>query len=374
MIAYTLSTTNGIVLSIQSCQEVEHCTWQSREGVWYSLKDVSNKQFHVPLQNPKGSILKFQLCPHPHPVIPCRNGAKSPTCITVPGVPPSSTGKTLLIEQLEPNIPSMGIRLVYENGDVCEVTKVPRKTVISLPCDFGAEYSQSSWHPKEAWEGKGKEVCHYYIQFPPSKFGCPSSPGGSVSPDPQVTATTFSDEVSRLLRPEILAVTGCLDSDPARTTRECHYAGSIKLTLHGVNFHVLCDPDTPSSDTPPSQAACMQGFDKRFSVFVGMTECSKVVLVSQYQINCTVEKAAGLDQDVVIKKRSLSQHGEDRGVASGGGVAGGEEVMVFKGAVSFKERINYRERFAKFVDMGVGGMKREISELYRRAFASRGQC
>ena len=47
--------------------------------------------------------------------------------------------------------------------------------------------------------------------------------------------------------------------------------------------------------------------------------------------------------------------------------------MVFKSAVSFKERINYRERFAKFVDMGVGEMKREINELYRRAFTSRGQ-
>ena len=30
--------------------------------------------------------------------------------------------------------------------------------------------------------------------------------------------------------------------------------------------------------------------------------------------------------------------------------------MVFKSAVSFKERINYRERFAKFVDMGIGGV------------------
>ena len=36
--------------------------------------------------------------------------------------------------------------------------------------------------------------------------------------------------------------------------------------------------------------------------------------------------------------------------------------MVFKTAVSFKERINYRERVAKFVDMGVGGMKRTIQE------------
>ena len=36
--------------------------------------------------------------------------------------------------------------------------------------------------------------------------------------------------------------------------------------------------------------------------------------------------------------------------------------MVFKTAVSFKERINYRERVAKFVDMGVGGMKRTVQE------------
>ena len=41
--------------------------------------------------------------------------------------------------------------------------------------------------------------------------------------------------------------------------------------------------------------------------------------------------------------------------------------MVFKSAVSFKERINCSERFAKFVDMGVGGMKREINELHRRS-------
>ena len=121
--------------------------------------------------------------------------------------------------------------------------------------------------------------------------------------------------------------------------------------------------------------------------------------MSQYQINCTVEKATGLDQDVVVKKRSPGQHNEgvaaDGGVAADEGITEGEGIKegitegegvatgrwghgnrwgrsrgVFKSAVSFKERIDYRERFAKFVNMGVGGMKREINALYRRAFAS----
>ena len=58
-----------------------------------------------------------------------------------------------------------------------------------------------------------------------------------------------------------------------------------------------------------------------------------------------------------------------------GGEGGeGERVaeMVLEAAVSFKEVIDFREKFSKFSDLGVGGLKREIDELYRRAFASRG--
>lgn len=50
-----------------------------------------------------------------------------------------------------------------------------------------------------------------------------------------------------------------------------------------------------------------------------------------------------------------------------------EVVMEFDGAVSFKDAIDFREKFAKFSELGVGGLKREIDELYRRAFASRGE-
>ena len=40
--------------------------------------------------------------------------------------------------------------------------------------------------------------------------------------------------------------------------------------------------------------------------------------------------------------------------------------------MSFKERINYCERFAKFVDMGVGGMEREINELHVQEMSMQG--
>jgi hypothetical protein len=426
--------------------------------VWYTLQELSKRQFHFPLSNPKGSILKFHLCSDLGvPQIQCRNGMKTPACINVPGVTPASTGKTPIIEQLEPNIPSMGIRLVYEDGDICEVTKVPRKTIIKIPCNQGAVYTSNNWNPQKVWEGKGKEVCHYFVDFPPSKFGCPSELPATSDQSDQLHAedsvTTFSHQQNyqrtpELPVPELTAVTGCVDSDPARTTRECHFAGKVNLVLHGINFHALCDPATPSS--PSISSKCAREFSRQFLVLVGELECAKVSLISQYQINCTVEKGSGVDLDVMIRRRSWSLEelgltgsqvdqgdyrevepggdggegsggvggvgsggdggagsGGDRGVGSGGdggagsggvgGVGSGgagfrgagvdrgvgtgtrgagsqeEEVANLLGAVSFKEKINYRERFDKFVDMGVGGMKREIDELYRRAFSSRGK-
>ena len=386
--------------------------------MWYNLEALINKQYQFPLSNPKGAVLKFHVCSNPLLQPPCRNGVKSPACITVPGVTPSSTGKTPRIEQLEPNIPSMGIRLVYEDGDTCEVTKVPRRTIIKLPCSQRVAYSVKNWNPQKVWEGEGKEICHYFVEFPPSRFGCPSELGGSAVTGDQSnqlhvdTVTTFSHNPHQQTlverpSPEITAVTGCMDSDPARTTRECHFAGKVNLVLHGINFHALCDSGAPPS-SPSISAGCVRDFSKQFAVMVGEVECVHALLVSQYQINCTIEKGSGSDLDVAIKRKSLSfetsgdfgngvEPGGARGLESGGvewvepgGVGPGrvesggrrevkpargnmEEVANLQRAVSFKEKINYRERFDKFVDMGVGGMKREIDELYRRAFASRGQ-
>lgn len=334
--------------------------------MWYQLDDLSTRQYQITLASPKGAVLKFHLCPHPSSRLPCKNGANALACITVPGVKPTSTGTELKLEQLEPNIPSMGIRLVYENGEVCEVTKVPRKTIIKLPCAREAKFSKQNLHPKQAWEGKGKELCHYFVEFPPSMYGCPMESSGSLAGSfsehvGENTVTTVGSDA--VLEPEILAVTGCQDSDPARTTTGCHFAGKIRLVLHGLNFQALCDGDGMPAASMSS--SCMNEFGRHFSVYVGVAECDQIALVSQYQINCTVERGSGIDLDVEIRRKSEGGGG-DRGVV--GGV-----VATIRSAVSFKERVNYKERFSKFVEMGVGGMKREINELYRRAFASRGE-
>lgn len=360
--------------------------WMSGEGMWYTLQDFSNKQYQVGLQSPKGSTLKFQLCSHPEPNLVCRNGKKSPTCLSVPGVSPSSTGMKPRIEQVEPNIPNMGIRLVYEDGDVCEVTNIPRKTIIKLPCSVGGRGSDDQLHahhvyPLRAYEGERKEVCHYFVEFPPSKYGCPMDQNGETSSQHSnlPLSHTFnnlplSSENEGQAKvevypppakpppppPEVSAVTGCRDSAPARTTKDCHFAGQIKLIIHGRNFHIaFCK----SEEGPMTfiTTKCTQSFVNDVAVFVGNVQCSSVVLISQYQINCTLVNGAGSDQDVVIKVKAPS-------LESGWAVK-----ARLTGAVSFKERVNYRERFSKFVELGVGGLKKEIDELYRRAFASRGK-
>ena len=291
------------------------------------------------------------------------------------------------IEQLEPNIPNMGIRLVYEEGDVCEVTRIPRKTIIKLPCSN----SESQWnenqkqahniYPRKAYEGKKKEICHYFVEFPPSKYGCPMEqdvevPSHSSSSLPQALPSSgdvvqTEEEVNVLPvpltlqppppPPEILAVTGCQDSIPARTTKDCHFAGQVRLVLHGRHFHTAFCKSEGGASTAYINTKCRSNFGDDVAVFVGDVRCDVATLISQYQINCTIVNGVGSQQDVVAKMKDPLLDAEWRVMAT------------LEEAVSFKERVNYRERFGKFVEHGVGGMKREIGELYRRAFASRGK-
>ena len=108
------------------------------------------------------------------------------------------------------------------------------------------------------------------------------------------------------------------------------------------------------------------------------------MVLSQFTLNCTVDRGAGEKLDVVVyrgagvrgQSSGLSEKDEGKSEGEGGEGEGGEgrEVeMVLEGVVSFKEAINFREKFSKFSELGVGGLKREIDELYRRAFASRGR-
>ena len=364
---------------------------ESPQRLWYNLHDFANKQFQFGLSSPRNAVLKFQLCSDPAPSVVCRNGKKSPACITLPGLLPTSTGEVPRLEELEPNIPSMGIKLVYEDGDVCEVTNRPRKTIIKLPCNgvnfHSPESLANSIYPVKAFEGVKNEICQYFVEFPPSKYGCPvedqiENPSSKWHDqfemagsrrEPERSGHTIHLPPEKRLPdapppppppPKILSVTGCHDSVPARTTSDCHFAGQVKLAIHGRHFNDRnfkteeCAYEKGYSKFDSQE--CQSSFREKVGVFVGATQCTSIHLVSFLQINCTLVNGAGEDQDVFIKIRPSSSEGWT--------------ILVnFDKAVSFKERVNYRERFSKFVEYGVGGLKNEIDELYRRAFASRGK-
>ena len=82
-----------------------------------------------------------------------------------------------------------------------------------------------------------------------------------------------------------------------------------------------------------------------------------------------MERGAGENLDVVVYRGNKRESGKSEGE----GDEGREVEMVLEGVVSFKEAIDFKEKFSKFSELGVGGLKKEIDELYRRAFASRGR-
>ena len=357
------------------------------QGVTFDLNAFNTRKFEINLPSPRGSVLKFQLCAHEtlNPLIRCNNERSSPTCLSVPGVKPTSTGVLPHVEQLEPNVPGSGFKVIYEDGEICEVTNHPRRTVITLPCNPFASYKPQHFNPRKAWEGQKSEVCNYFVEFSPSSFGCPS-------PSSLTTACSEGESgeqhggimkhESTASLPQIWAVSGCVDSTPIRTTRDCHFAGKVALSLHGLNFDHLCNEMTPSNGGASTNdkgsdsafrfnaAQCTDSFNQRYSVYIGDFLCKTVFVLSPFHINCSVEGGRGVGVPVTIRNLPLEAVGSS---AEEEPETSFEVVSVLNQAVSFKEAINFREKFAKFVELGVGGLKREIQELYRRAFASRGK-
>ena len=326
--------------------------------------------------------MKFQLCTHEslNPLISCNNERSSPTCLSVPGVKPTSTGVLPRVEQLEPNIPGSGFKLIYEDGETCEVTNRPRRTIINLPCNPFTNYKPQQFNPRKAWEGQKSEVCNYFIEFSPSLFGCPTSASGTGGSGEQHGGIMKTKGTEPL--PQIWAVNGCVDSTPMRTTEDCHFAGKVKLTIHGLNFDYSCYDVMSSHDRTLSSknrlepvfrfdtARCTDSFNKYYAVYIGDIECKTVTVLSPFQINCAIEGARGMGVPVTIKKLPIQASSSSVTEAPNTEL---EVVSMLSQAISFKEAINFREKFAKFVELGVGGLKKEIDELYRRAFASRGR-
>ncbi|CAI8005551.1 Vesicle-fusing ATPase, partial [Geodia barretti] len=239
------------------------------------------------------------------------------------------------VTPIEPHVPGRGFKLVLTDGDVCEVTGKPRTTTFLLPCSPNSKHRVENFRAMRAMEGTKENVCRYMVEFPPTQFGCPVDGGGG--------------------KPTLTAVQGCVDSLPLRTTEDCHYAARTQLSLHGLKLHLLC-PD--GSENHFSSSRCTRSFRQRYTVHVGPHTCGDPTVISQFTLNCTLDRGTGKGLDVVVYKTNS----EGRKVV----------VMELGGAVSFKDAIDFREKFAKFTELGVGGLKKEIEELYRRAFASRG--
>ena len=92
---------------------------------------------------------------------------------------------------MEQHIPSAGIRLLYEDGDVCEVTGKRRRTIIDLPCDPDGDNNVPP-APARGYEGEKQSICNYHAEFIPSKSFCPTLRRGLVADyNPVITAGEF---------------------------------------------------------------------------------------------------------------------------------------------------------------------------------------
>lgn len=138
------------------------------------------------------------------------------------------------------------------------------------------------------------------------------------------------------------SVTGCNDSLPKRTTSSCYHDSTTQLSIHGIHFSSLLVASESNNVLPDT---C--------SVFVGQQKCKGLIYVNDFKLVCTLPHIGGEALDVTLR---------DSGV----------DKAVLLAAVSYRPVINYRKMFDQFVSYGVGGMKEQIEELYRRVFASRG--
>lgn len=84
-----------------------------------------------------------------------------------------SIGKTVSVDYLTAGVPSSGFKVTFDDGEVCDITKKPRRTFLHFPCDPDSPVSADRFNPLRAYEGDKKLVCNYFVEFPPSTLGCP---------------------------------------------------------------------------------------------------------------------------------------------------------------------------------------------------------
>jgi hypothetical protein len=362
-----ISTTSSLD-NIQSCSNDEcttatttttgtSCTWPvpNADGFVYSLDELCGREYDVTLPNPVNARVKFNLWVEN--TVHC-NGVKSSSCIIVPGIKPTSAGKNLQINFLQDHQPTIGFKLIYEDGETCEVTKKPRKTIISFPCDYSLSIvDHDHFKPLRAFEGDKKLICNYFVDFPPSRFGCPIE-YNSIVMSPQ-SHSIF-----------LLGVSGCINSTDFKTVENCHYYGGQSLSLIGLGFSHLCsggDSNT-HSNTEEYFTSCTKHLRDNYCILIGdQSSCIDPMMESPYVIRCTLSPGNGYNLNIQIFRTTTQSRGSCNDKSNMA-----EMVAVLPNAVSYRQMINFKEKFDQIVNYEVGGLKKEIEELYRRAFASRG--
>ena len=96
-------------------------------------------------------------------------------------------GQKMVFEPLEKYLPSAGVQLVYEDGDTCELTGKPRRTIIKLPCDPDGN-PDVPLVPARGYEGEKQAICNYHVEFMPSRSFCPTLRNGLTDFNPVITA------------------------------------------------------------------------------------------------------------------------------------------------------------------------------------------
>ena len=84
------------------------------------------------------------------------------------------------MQSLEVGVASSGFQLTLDDGATCEVTSKPRRTLLRFPCDPNKEVTPTHLAPVKGYEGDKKFICNYFIDFPPSQYGCPIMKGNDI--------------------------------------------------------------------------------------------------------------------------------------------------------------------------------------------------
>lgn len=170
-----------------------------------------------------------------------------------------------------------------------------------------------------------------------------------------------------------------MDSDPKRTTTNCPGSGGKPLTIRATGISSLCPDHTHNhAHLVIDSDQCTGHIRDNYCVTVGDSECTQLSVEGYFTLTCTLGVGSGSDLSVRITRRDPGSKTCDcRSCDSSSkscdpGSKSCDIVAELVKAVSYKSTVNFRDIFDRFVEYGVGGLKKEVDELHRRAFASRG--